>query len=181
MNSNPLPFILLAYKMTHDSFKIAERAIKTKEAKQRLLQRTCVEKLTLTDAMCMIKEANKESDALFVLNIWEVFERFLKNDLQERGKLLRDTKPPALGNSIYQHFKKEVEFWRPGKILDFFKNSLFKDQTNLIGHAKQILAYRDWVAHGKNPKTPPSSDIKPLAAYNTLNEIVETLLANPPF
>ncbi|RKZ39255.1 MAG: hypothetical protein DRQ49_08220 [Gammaproteobacteria bacterium] len=60
MNFNPLPFILLAYKMTHDSFKIAERAIKTREAKQRLLQRTCVEKLTLTDALCMIKEANKE-------------------------------------------------------------------------------------------------------------------------
>ncbi len=183
MNSNPLQHILLVYKTARDSFKIAERAIKTKEpkAKQRLLQRTCVETPTLTDAMRMIKEGNKESDTLFVLNMWATFERFLRNDLQERGKLLRNNKPPALGYSIYQHFEKEVEFWKPGEILDFLKESLFKNRIHLIGHAKQILAYRDWVAHGKNPKNPPSSDIKPLAAYNTLNEIVETLLANPPF
>jgi len=68
----------------------------------------------------------------------------------------------------------------PARALDFFKESLFQSQTALIGQAKQILAYRDWVAHGKNPKNPPSRDMKPLAAYNTLNEIVETLLCYPP-
>jgi len=44
---------------------------------------------------------------------------------------------------------------------------LFKNQPDLIGHAKQIFAYRDWIAHGKNPKNLPSTDMKPMAAYKT--------------
>jgi hypothetical protein len=76
--------------------------------------------------------------------------------------------------------EKEVEFWKATEILDFLKEGLFNGKPGLIGHAKQILAYRDWVGHGKNPKKPPSTDMKPVAAYNTLNEIVETLLLYPP-
>jgi len=52
---------------------------------------------------------------------------------------------------------------------------LFKNKADLIGHAKQVLAYRDWVAHGKNPKKPPSATPNPTDAYNTLNDIVEIL------
>jgi hypothetical protein len=182
MNSNPLPQMLLVYQVARDSFKIAERAIQTKEPKawRRLLQRTVVENQNLIDAKSMIQKSIKESDALFVLDMWATFERFLRNDLQKRGQLLLDNKPPALGHSIYQHFEKEVEFWKPAEILDFLKDSLFKNQPDLIGHAKQILAYRDWVAHGKNPNKPPATDMKPLAAYKTLNEIIETLLHYPP-
>jgi hypothetical protein len=80
-----------------------------------------------------------------------------------------------LGISIYQHFEKEVEFWKAAEILNFLKDCLFNGKPGLIGHAKQILAYRDWVGHGKNPKKLPSTDMKPVAAYNTFNEIVETL------
>ncbi len=44
MNSNPLPNMLLVYKVARDSFRIAERTILTKEpkARQRLLQRTVI-------------------------------------------------------------------------------------------------------------------------------------------
>jgi hypothetical protein len=183
MNSNPLPPMLQAYETARDSFKIAKRAIKTvnSPARQRLLQRTCVDRATLTDAECMIEESQSESDALFVLALWATFERFIRDDLQKRGQILCNSKPPVLGISIYQHFEKEVEFWKPGEILDFLKDSLFKKKANLIGHAKQILAYRDWVAHGKNPNKPPSAIPNITDAYNTLDEIVETLLANPPF
>lgn len=182
MNSNPLHPMLLVYKTARDSFKIAIRAIKTQEpiARQRLLQRTCVETPTFNNAERMIEESNKESDALFVLNMWATFERFLRDDLQKRGQILCNTQPPALGISIYQHFEKEVEFWKAAEILDFLKEGLFREKPCLIGHAKQVLAYRDWVGHGKNPKKPPSTDMKPVAAYNTLNEIVETLLLYPP-
>jgi hypothetical protein len=110
MNSNPLPQMLLVYKVTRDSFRIAERAIQTKDAKarQRLLQRTVVENQNITDAKSMIQKSIKESDTLFVLNMWATFERFLRDDLQMRGRLLLGNQPPALGHSIYKHFEKEV-------------------------------------------------------------------------
>jgi hypothetical protein len=108
------------------------------------------------------------------------YERFLRHELQTRGRCLCLNQPLALGQALYEHFEKEVEFWKTGEILDFLKDSLFNQQTMLIGHAKQILAYRDWVAHGKNPNRPPATDMKPLAAYKTLNNIVETLLRSSP-
>lgn len=141
MNSNPLPQMLLAYNMTKDSFRIAKRAIKTQEpiTRQRLLQRTCVETSPLIDAERMIEKSNQESDALFVLNMWATFERFIKNDLQKRGQILCNTHPHSLGKSIYKLLEKEIEFWKPGEILDCLKDSLFKDKADLIGHARQIL------------------------------------------
>jgi predicted transcriptional regulator len=45
----------------------------------------------------------------------------------------------------------------------------------LIGSAKQILEYRNWVAH-RNPKKRSPVRIVPNMAYDTLNEIIETLL-----
>ena len=49
---NPLLPIKQAYETTEDSFKIANRAVKTTEpkARQRLLQRTHVEIRTITEA-----------------------------------------------------------------------------------------------------------------------------------
>jgi len=71
MSSNPLPKMLLAYKITRDSFRIAERTIQTKEPKtrQRLLQRTVIENKNMTEAKSLIQESIKEADTLFVLNM----------------------------------------------------------------------------------------------------------------
>lgn len=183
MNSNnPMLRVRQVYETAQHSFKIAERATKTQEpkARQRLLQRTHMETSPVEEAIQMIEKSANETDALFVLAMWATFERFLRQELQIRGRCLCLNPPPALGQALYEHFEKEVEFWKPGEILDFLKNSLFNQQTMLIGHAKQILAYRDWVAHGKNPNRPPPTDLKPLAAYKTLNDIVETLLRCSP-
>ncbi len=182
MNSNPLPPLLEIYETAQHSFKIAERATKTQEpkARQRLLQRTHLETPPVEEAIQMIEKSANETDALFVLAMWATFERFLRQELQTRGRCLCLNQPPVLGQALYEHFEKEVEFWKPGEILDVLKDSLFNQQTMLIGHAKQILAYRDWVAHGKNPNRPPPTDLKPLAAYKTLNDIVETLLRYSP-
>lgn len=182
MNYEPLLPVLLAYMTTQESYKIAKRATKTRETKirQRLLQRTHLETKTVIDAEGIIEDSKEETDALFVLGIWAAFERFIRDDLQKRGQILCHSNPPILGSAIYKQLEKEIEFWKPAEMLDCLKESLFKDKMNLIGHAKQVLAYRDWVAHGKNPKNPPSTDMQPLSAYNTLNEIVETLLHYPP-
>ncbi len=178
MSSNPLPPILEAYETAKDSFKIAKRAIQTQtpQARTRLLQRTGVENTTLSEAQRRLEDSQRESNALFVLALWATFERFLRDYLQQKGTELLHIKPPILGNSVYEHFEKEVEFWKTTEILEFLKESLFRHQPDLIGQAKQILAYRDWIAHGKNPKKLPATTPKPTDVYKILNEIVVTLL-----
>jgi len=71
---------------------------------------------------------------------------------------------------------KELE--KSYQILDLLKKSIFTTNSHIIGQAKQILTYRDWVAHGKNPNKLPSSNITARFAYKILNKIVETLLLN---
>jgi hypothetical protein len=61
-------------------------------------------------------------------------------------------------------------------MLDLLKSIL--PSSNLIGQARQILEYRDWIAHGKNPETAPSANITPTFAYEILSEVVRFMLLN---
>jgi len=100
----------------------------------------------------LIKQSETDNKDLFILGLWASFERFVRNYLQQKSTALQKSmQPPTLADSFYQHLYKEVEYWKPTEILDFFKESLFSTVggKNFIGIAKQILEYRDWVAHGK--------------------------------
>ena len=72
MSSYPLPSIWQAYQTTQDSLRITKRAIKTAHppARQRLLQRTEIEKQSITEAEELLEKSSKEADALFVLALW---------------------------------------------------------------------------------------------------------------
>ncbi len=178
---NPLPIIWQAYDMAQNSFTITRRAIKTTEprARLRLLQRTRVEAQTIIEAERTIQESKDEVTALFVISLWATFERFLRDYLQYKGKVLRQYIIPAdLGDEIYLHFHKEVEFWRPEEILEFLKRSLLKSHPHLAGEAKNVYNYRNWLAHGKSPQK-KVSPVDPASAYSTLEEIINILVANP--
>jgi hypothetical protein len=83
-----------------------------------------------------------------------------------------------LANPVYEHFKKEVEFWKSDDILNLLKEIPSIDK-NLIGQAKSILRYRNWIAHGKDSqKAAFVSAVSPAYAHQILNEIVEILLLN---
>jgi len=85
--------------------------------------------------------------------------------------------PPDLGEFYYRHVYQEIDYWKPEDILDLLKHSLFKGDEQQIGRAKEVLKYRDWVAHGKNPNKMPSSTITPKLAYDRLYDLTETLIA----
>ena len=41
--------------------------------------------------------------------------------MQEKGEILKNVTPLDLGDGIYAHFFKKVEYWKPDDILDFLK------------------------------------------------------------
>jgi hypothetical protein len=175
---NPLPPIKQVYETAKDSFRIARRVVKIVDPKtrQRLLQHTNVEAQTMTEAERVIETSKQEVEALFVMVLWATFERFLRDYLQNKGEALRQHVTPAdLGDEMYLHFHKEVEFWRPEEILDFLKRSLLKSYPHLAGEAKSVYNYRNWLAHGKSSHKNVSS-VTPASAYATLEEIVNILL-----
>jgi hypothetical protein len=192
--SNPLPVVWEAFQATTDGLRMAERAMRPLRAEnvdcqrelcfyqQRLLKRLLFD--THSNVALLLQRSEEESQDLFILGLWATFERFLRTYLQHKGEALKQhVQPSALADSLYQHFHKEAEYWKPVEILDFLKDSLFptEEGRNLIGLAKQILEYRDWVAHGKNPNRLPSAkNLKPKVAYETLSKIVNTLLRHYP-
>jgi hypothetical protein len=42
----------------------------------------------------------------------------------------------------------------------------------LIGQVKQIIGYRNWVAHGRATSDPPDGNVTPQAAFNRLSEFL---------
>ncbi len=64
------------------------------------------------------------------------------------------------------------------EILDLLKRSLFKGNEQLIELAKDILKYRNWVAHGRNPNHLPSMNITPQMAYERLDDVISILIVN---
>ena len=182
MLSNPLPPIWEAYKTTEDSFKIAKRAIKTKNPNERprLLQRTDVSIHPVDVAEGLIEKSQKETEDLFVLALWVAFERFVRTYLLEKGQALQTVSPITLGNSMYRHFHQQIEYWRPEDLLDALQEGIFQSEANkrLIGNAKGLLKHRNWVAH-KNPDNKPKDKTPhPQSAYDTLNAIINILLLN---
>jgi len=59
--------------------------------------------------------------------------------------------PLDLGDGIYAHFFKEVEYWKPDNILDFLKLNVLKGNEHLAGSGKDIYRYRSDIVHGKEP------------------------------
>ncbi len=175
--SNPLPIVWENYEASRDALIIAKRVL-THDDNEMLLFHTTLSSKESNYAKRVIENSLKEVEDLFVLSLWSKFERFLRDYLQEKGATLQTTRPTTLAQPMYEYFCDEVEFWKPNQMLDLLKKTLFISYSNLIGQAKQTLAYRDWVAHGKNPNKQPSSRIKAKFAYDTLTDIVETLLLN---
>lgn len=143
-----------------------------------LLKKTQLRLQSITDAEKSIIQSAEITEDLFVLSLWSTYERFVRIYLQQKGAALQAIQPNVLAHPIYAYFCDEVEFWKPNQMLDLLKKTLFTTNSHMIGQAKQILTYRDWIAHGKNPDKQPSSNITAPFAYKILNEIVETLLLN---
>ena len=126
----------------------------------------------------LLTQSVEQINDLFVLSLWSTFERFVRDFLQEKGEKNREILPLNLGEAYYQQIYQEIDYWKPESILDLLKRSLFKGDEQQIGLAKDVLKYRDWVAHGKNPNKVPSSIVTPKLAYDRLYDITEILIAN---
>lgn len=116
----------------------------------------------------VLDPAQDEVNELFILALWVVFERELRDHVRSEGtRPLGDAGTPFhLGLSA--HVQKEIDYWKNDEVLDLFKTIV---GPNIIGQAKQIKEYRDWVAHKSRPRR-SQTNITPKFAYDTLSEII---------
>ncbi|AFM26903.1 hypothetical protein [Desulfomonile tiedjei] len=164
-----LNVILNTYFTTRDCIRVTTRAHKQQDL--RLLSDTGFTALEVPAAEELTEKCRKEVEDYAIVALWAVFERFLIEYLQTKGLPLRDVPPTAFSEPFFEKFEIEVERWRIVEILDLFKPIIDPD---LLGKAKQIKKYRDWLAH-KNDRKGHDGKTDPKAAYQILSKIIQSI------
>jgi len=168
LNLDYISSIYTNYRAVRDSIKVTRRSI-SREMFQ-LHNRTIFEDLQLSEVGHLVDSANKELADLIVLALFASFERQLRNEILDKSSKLQEVVPTALGERLDVLAKKEIERWRTDEIIDLFD---FAVDGNIRGRMKQILEYRNWIAHGKNPdKLPASRTTEPKTTYDTIVNFV---------
>src|SRR5216684_6003434 len=165
-SDRPLDPIWRAYEIGRDCFKIAKRAVFRQNLQ--LLNKTDFASVSMRDGAEWIETSRQASDDLTIVSLWATFERHLVQYLQTKSQKLREVEPRRLGERFRHKLDEEIERWRPNDILDLFKGQVDSD---LIGQAKQIKDYRDWIAH-KNPRRQPPAKIEANRAHIVLSQII---------
>ncbi len=154
----------LSYSITLDCLKIARKSIK-KDQHNVLLDKTIFLDLPKDRALQDIDDSQQHAEDYLILTVWAYFERnlFLKLNqdlINPRSKLIND--------KIQDHMERlEMK----NGLLDALKSVI---SSELIGNAKQIYDYRNWIAH-RNPKKTPPAMVTPDFAYQVLSEITNQL------
>jgi len=170
MSSKPLDAIWDIYEITIDSFKIASRSV---NKHRYLLTRTDFSVITPDEAEKRIEMSRKDAADYVILSLWAVFERQLYEYLQYECDKMLDRKS-SFNEEVHKKFDYDMERWRIVDILDIFNTVV---DAKLIGDAKNIKKYRDWIAHRNIKKGNPGT-IKPRTAYNVLSAILTSLEQN---
>jgi hypothetical protein len=171
LNIDYISSIYTNYAAFKDSIKVTRRSI-LKEMSW-LHHRTIFEDLQLSEVEHLTESANKELADLIVLALFASFERQLRTEILNKSSKLQEVVPTALGERLEILAKREIERWRISEIIDLFD---FAVNGDVRGRMKQIVEYRNWVAHGKNPDNPPSSrTTEPKTTYDTIVDFINQI------
>jgi len=151
LNIDDLVSIFDDYLTIQNSLKITRRSLSEKTPLSK--NRTIFDEMKYSEAEKKLKTAKKEFSNLIVLSLFAQFERQLRDEIAAKSSKLLEIIPIELAESLNQLTQKEMERWRIEEVIDLFK---FAVDGNLRGQMKQILEYRNWLAHGRNVNKLPS-------------------------
>ncbi len=130
------------------------------------------------DVKGVLEKSGKQLADLIVLALFAAFERQLRDDILDKSSKLTEIIPLEMGERINKLAQKEIERWRIDEIIDLFD---FTVDGDVRGKLKQILQYRNWIAHGRNPqKLPPVPSTAPKTTYDTILEFFSQIAAENP-
>jgi len=170
-----LDAIWRTWRLQHDALRVVLRTIQGRSVTTRApgtLAKTLYEEAVSAQCERDIRACQKTAAEFAVLGMWAVFERLLLQRLGSECHKMLEEPANTFNAAVTAKVAGDVEYWKIDQALDLIK-PLFLD-ARLIGQAKQIKQYRDWVAH-RNPRksTPPQTD--PGMAHVLLKELAKAL------
>ncbi len=171
MNSevNPLDSVWETYQTIKDCLKVTDRA--RRKGDLQLLQRTDFVILEEKQAVHRMQSCHETLEDFVILSLWAVFERYLVEYIQGKGNCLKGIEPTYLAEPLHEQFYSAVERWKFNDVLDLLAGTVDK---GLLGSAKEVKRYRDYIAH-RNPKKKPNKKTDPRMTYQFLSKIIQRL------
>ncbi len=161
--------IWLTYQVTKDALKVATHGINRGAIE--LLQDTFFVNSSTDKAKSDLETCRRAAGDYAILSMWAIFERHVLDALvSENGKML-DMPPSDFNSSLHRKIGDAIEYWRSNDVLDLIRPLVGPD---LVGKAKQIKQYRDWLAH-RNPKKASPGNVPPTVAYQVFSDISRLL------
>jgi len=124
-------------------------------------------------ATASLQAAEDRLASLVVLELVAVFERVLRDHLTTRAEsqILTD---PVLRDAFREAVAADIEWWKVGeRLIDVFVGV----DSGLRGEVKQVVEFRNWVAHGWHTQRPPRkrvpSFIPVQEAYDRLTKFLK--------
>jgi len=174
-SENPLGQIWDSYQVICDCLKIAQRGISKRDVS--LLNRTNFLTNSEEESKNLVKKSRNDADDYAILSLWAAFERTIMEYLQIQGRRILISPRSEFNQKFHKKVEHEIEYWKIDDILNIFKVVIDPD---IIGQAKQIKQYRDWVAHRNISKGKPPA-ITPQKAYEIISKILKKLEEHPDF
>jgi len=157
------------YIVAKDCLKIARRVVLREDL--RLMSRTGFVGQPGQQAVQEIEESINAIEDFAIIGFWAHFERRLIEYSQNIAQTLANQHPVAFSNLLHDQIDKDIEYWKTDNLLDVFKSIV---DSTLIGQAKQIKEYRDWISH-RNPKKLPSAQTDAATTYQVLSQILDQI------
>lgn len=173
---NPLDPVVAWFDSARDALRVTQRVLTQAVPGAITSRHSAYFGRPITDCAREIETAKQELERVTVLALTAIFERTLRDHLVIFPTVHLPV-APAIADAVRQEVIKDVEFWNiSSRVVDLFQVV----NVNLRGRAKQIIDYRNWVAHGLTIAKPPPSNVVAALAYKDLTAfLIQAGLATP--
>jgi hypothetical protein len=147
--------------------RVTQRVL-TKGIKAAITAKHVFYKKPVVDCEALLVTAKEELDRLVVLGLTAIFERTLRDYLVQ---YTRTALPPGdlHRDAVREEMIEDIEFWNvSSRVVEVFPAV----DATVRGQAKQVIDYRNWVAHGHTLAKPAPSKAVPDKAYQVLTEFL---------
>lgn len=171
---NPLDEIWAWYEAARDSLHLALRVITSTPSaaiRPEIIPRESIFQSAHPDEVTQrLQKASQELDDLAIVALWASFEQQVLDHVEQVVSELSKKEKDRLQRSVLKERLKKPRYWHFEEVLNIYKAII---DPQLVGDVKQVLQYRNWVAHGRTSPMPPN--IVPRAAYERLKDFLDRL------
>jgi hypothetical protein len=173
--ANPLDAVMQWYRTALDSLRVTQRTLNQGIAGA-VPDKHVFFGQPLADCTSWLDSAKEELERFVVLALTAIFERTLLDYLTQIPQTALPPGDPHR-DAVREEMIKDIEFWNiSSRVLEVFPAV----DANVRGQVKQIIDYRNWVAHGHTLAKPAPSNVIPAKAHQQLTDFLVQAGLLPP-